>query len=79
VYLEVAPHISLGLVKKRSETTGQKMDIHEKDPDYMERCYEAAMYVSDHLGWERIRCYDETGILPREAIHEEILKKVLAL
>ena len=79
VYLEVAPHISLGLVKKRSETTGQKMDIHEKDPDYMERCYEAAMYVSDHLGWERIRCYDETGILPREAIHEEILKKILAL
>ena len=79
VYLEVAPHISLGLVKKRSETTGQKMDIHEKDPDYMERCYEAALYVSDRLGWERIRCYDESGILSREAIHDQILKKALAL
>ena len=79
VYLEVAPHISLGLVKKRSEATGQKMDIHEKDPAYMERCYEAALYVSDRLGWERIRCYDETGILSRETIHEQILKKVLAL
>lgn len=79
VYLEVAPHISLGLVKKRSEATGQKMDIHEKDPAYMERCYEAALYVSDRLGWERIRCYDESGILSREAIHDQILKKALAL
>lgn len=78
-YLEVRPDISLGLVKRRSETTGQKMDIHEKDPDYMQRCYEAALYVSGRLGWERICCYDETDILPRETIHRQILEKVLEL
>ena len=78
-YLEVAPHISLKLVKRRSESTGQKMDIHEKDPAYMERCYEAALYVSEKLGWERIRCYDETDILPRETIHRQIHEKVLSL
>lgn len=78
-YLEVEPKISLGLVASRSRQTGQKIDIHEKDTAYMDRCYEAALYVSDRLGWERIRCYDENGILPREDIHKQILSRVLAL
>ena len=79
LYLEVKPEVSLGLVKKRSDATGQKMDIHEKDPAYMQRCYDAALYVSEKLGWERICCYDEEGILPRETIHRQILDKVLSL
>lgn len=79
LYLEVKPEVSLGLVKQRSNATGQKMDIHEKDPAYMQRCYDAALYVSEKLGWERIRCYDGNGILSREAIHQQILNKVLSL
>lgn len=78
-YLEVDPRISLRLVAERSMATGQKIDIHEKDTAYMQRCYEAALYVSDKLGWSRICCYEGDAILPREIIHRRILEKVLSL
>ena len=35
LYLELPPKLSLSLVKSRSQETGQKMDIHELDTEYM--------------------------------------------
>ena len=76
LYLELPPEMSLELVRRRSEETGQARDIHEKDAEYMRRCYDAALYASDKLGWERIRCYDENGIRSREAIFHDIAEVV---
>ena len=76
LYLELPPEMSLELVRRRSEETGQARDIHEKDAEYMRRCYDAALYASDKLGWERIRCYDENGIRTREAIFHDIAEVV---
>ncbi len=68
IYLELLPEQSLALVKSRSGETGQKMDIHEKDADFIRRSYEAAQFAAEKLGWVKIKCYDDNGILSRSAI-----------
>ena len=79
IYLELPPRLSLSLVKSRSETTGQKMDIHEKDTAYMAKCYEAALYSCEKLGWCRVTCHKDGQIRTREDIFEEIYTKVKEL
>ena len=76
LYLELPPALSLSLVKSRSDTTGQKMDIHERDTAYMDKCYEAALYSCKKLGWRQIKCYEGDTIRTREDIGEEIYKEV---
>ena len=79
LYLELPPKLSLSLVRSRSDSTGQKMDIHEKDTAYMDKCYEAALYSCKRLGWSQIRCYNGDNIRTREDIAEEIYKEVVKL
>ena len=79
LYLELPPSISLSLVKSRSDSTGQKMDIHEKDTAYMDKCYEAALYSCKKLGWKQIKCYEGDKIRTREDIFEEIYARVKEL
>ena len=76
IYLELPPRLSLSLVKSRSESTGQKMDIHEKDAEYMAKCYDAALYSCKKLGWEQIKCYEGDTIRTREDIFDEILERL---
>ncbi len=76
LYLELPPRLSLSLVKSRSDSTGQKMDIHEKDTEYMAKCYEAALYSCKKLGWKQIKCYHGDNIRTREDIAKEIYKEV---
>ena len=45
IYLEMTPEISMSLVSRRSDETGQKKDIHELDRDYMKNSYEAVSYT----------------------------------
>ena len=71
IYLELPPSVSLSLVKKRSEETGRKTDIHENDRDYMKKCYDAALFSCDRLGWIKTDC-SENGMRTREDISEEI-------
>ena len=73
IYLEMRPDIARTLIQSRSEKTGQKMDIHEKASDHLDRAYEAALYASEKLGWKRIACYENDQPLSREAIHRRVL------
>jgi len=79
LYLELPPVLSLSLVKSRSDSTGQKMDIHELDTAYMDKCYEAALYSCRALGWKQIKCYDGDIIRTRSDIAEEIYKEASVL
>lgn len=76
MYLEMKPEISLELVNQREDATGQKKDIHEKDADYINRCYHAAMYSCDRLGWERVICHDGKNPLSIDDIHAKVLENV---
>ncbi len=73
LYLELPPELSLELVRQRSEMTGQKIDIHESDADFMRKSYEAALFAADKLGWTTIKCYNESGLRSRDAIFYDII------
>ena len=73
IYLELLPEMSMSLVNSRSDETGRRKDIHEKDEAFMRKSYEAAQFACERLGWTRIRCYDEYGIRDRSAIFNDIL------
>ncbi|MBO5091813.1 MAG: deoxynucleoside kinase [Clostridia bacterium] len=79
IYLELPPKLSLSLVKSRSQSTGQKMDIHEKDTEYMAHCYDAALYSCKALGWEQIKCYEGDKIRTIDDIFTEIKTKLAKL
>lgn len=79
LFLEMKPEISLDLVRRRLDETGQKLDIHEVDTDYIFRSYKAALYASDKLGWKRICCYDGKNPLPPDDIEALIAEQVIML
>lgn len=76
IYLEVTPEISMRLIESRSKETGRVRDIHELDPDFLKRSYEAALYASSALGWSKIRCYEGGSIRPIDDISAEVRKTV---
>lgn len=79
LYLEMKPEISQELIKRRNEKTGAQSDIHEKNDEYLNACYKAALYSSDKMGWERIQCYDGKEPLSIDEIQEKIMEKVVML
>lgn len=56
ILLLVPPEVSIANIEKRSERSHVKKDIHEKDEDYLRRCYDAATYAAKKLGWRVIDC-----------------------
>lgn len=72
VLLSMNQKISSENVKGRSEKTGQKMDIHEKDTDYLLRCAEAAAFAAKADGWRVIQCAPEGTLLPADVINDKI-------
>ena len=79
LYLNMRYDIALSLVGNRSETTGQKKDIHELDTDYMARCHKAAAYACAKLGWKDIVCYENDAPLSPEEISVKILEEAVLL
>ena len=61
------------------QQTGRKTDIHEKDPNYINNCYNAAKYTADNYGWKRITCFSGKEPLSPERIHAEVEKAVTYL
>ena len=72
ILLSMTQEISSANVKDRSEKTGQKMDIHEKDRDYLLRCRDAAYYAAEKDGWHIVECAPEGTLLPVEVINDKI-------
>ncbi len=81
ILLDMPESVSSALVRKRSEDTGQKLDIHEKDKDYLVRCRRAASYTAEKCGWTVIACAAEGDEVPypRERISADIADSVADL
>ena len=77
LYLEMRPDISRRLLASRTAATGRVQDIHEKSGDHLERSYEAALYASETLGWNKIRCFAQDDPRPIDDIHKEIMDTVM--
>ncbi|MBQ4355011.1 MAG: thymidylate kinase [Clostridia bacterium] len=74
--LDMPESVSSAMVRHRSEATGQKLDIHEKDGEYLLRCRRAAAYTAEKCGWTVIPCAADGADVPdsREEIAERIRK-----
>ncbi len=74
--LAVPPEVSKINIEKRCLENNVSKDIHEVDGDYLHRCYEAAKYASDKLGWHMIHCVENGKQLSIDEIFGTILKKI---
>jgi len=70
------PEYSMELVRRRCEETGVKRDIHEMDPEFIYKSYEAAKYAAEKLNWKTVRCFDESGIRTIEDVFAEAFAAV---
>lgn len=70
ILLDMPESISSAMVRWRSESTGQKLDIHEKDEEYLKKCRRAAYYAAKKCGWYIIPCAEKGTDAPdsRETI-----------
>lgn len=56
---------------------GKIQDIHEKDVDYLKRCYQTASQLADEFSWHRIRCIKDNTIRTIDDISSELVAVVL--
>ena len=76
-FLNMPPEVSQKLRKERGILkVGEKQDIHEKDSEYLKRCYKYGMEVANLLKWEIIDCAKQGEPLERGEIAEKILNSV---
>lgn len=79
-YLDVPPRITGTLMTGRYEGDDSKKDIHERDQEYLLRCYQMGMFCCDNLGFQKIPCLNAEGaMLPKEAISDMIFQKIKSL
>lgn len=81
ILLDMPESVSTAMVKSRSRETGRKIDIHEKDEDYLIRCRKAAGYVAEKCGWSVVKCAEDGDEEPRsrEDISEDVYKAFLQI
>ena len=80
-YLDVPPEISIKYVESRNNGNESKKDIHEKDMEYLKRCYEAGLSSCDYLHIQKIECVRNGKLRPKEEINDILyyeIKKVLS-
>ena len=77
VYLDMPVEVSQKLMTERYEGDEVKKDIHEKNPEYLKKCSQAAAYACDKRGWHRITCAKDGAPLPIEEISDKIYKTVM--
>ena len=65
VLFDMHIEVALKLIEERAKKTQTQKDIHESDPEYLHKCYEAGQYAAKYLNWEKIICYkkDLNGVL----------------
>lgn len=76
IYLHMDRLLSEKLIMERSIVKNIKLDIHEKDNNYMEKCHDIYKYISKKFNFKVIECYSKDQILSREIIFEKIMSEI---
>ncbi len=71
IFLDMPPEISEKLIAER-----KRIDIHEKDFDYLRRCYFSYKELAKKFNWITIKCNDGDNPRDIEKIHEDIFKAI---
>lgn len=56
---------------------GKTQDIHERDMEYLKKCYQTASALADRFGWHRIHCTRGDTIRTIDDISHELVSAVL--
>ena len=76
LYLDLPTELSEQMMRRREQATHTTADVHEQDEEYLRRCRENAVFVTDYSGWTRIDCAKGGIMRSREDIHAEVLDKL---
>ena len=72
-FLNMPPEMSYQLAHARGELkTGGAQDIHEKDAEYLTRCWHCGLQLANNQGWTVVDCAIDGQIRTREDIADEI-------
>ena len=77
IYLAVDPEVSQRLMAERYGGDESKMDIQERDTEYLARSRAAAEYCARKLGWYRVECTKTVDGVKTIRTVEEIQKDIL--
>ena len=77
IYLAVDPEVSQRLMAERYGGDESKMDIQERDTEYLARSRAAAEYCARKLGWYRVECTKTVDGVKTIRSVEEIQKDIL--
>ncbi len=77
-YLDVPPSVSIGKMEERYSGDEAKKDIHEKDAEYLQRCYEAGIYACDKLNMVRVECVRNGKMRSIKEINDVIFFEILS-
>lgn len=76
IYLFIPIEISQRLMTERYIGDETKKDIHEKNVEFLQKCFNVADYLSKRQGWKIIDCTNSDGTLKSK---EEIAARVYAV
>ena len=78
VFLDVPVEISFKIAAAREEQkNGKAKDIHELNPEHLQRSYESGKYVADKYNWVTIPCVEGEGLRSIDRIHEDIFDAII--
>lgn len=81
IFLNMPPEYSRKLIKERAIQSGMAVDIHERDEQYLARCYNNYCEIAEKYGWQKVSCVESDRLRTIDEIHEEIYnivsKKIL--
>lgn len=72
-----APFDLVNLMRLKRNSDGSNNDIHESNIDYMKKVYENALFISEYLSWDKVRCDENNSMRDKTDIHEDICKLIL--
>lgn len=60
----------------RKENDGVSNDVHERDLSFMKKVYDNAIFLSNYLGWNVIKCDKDGCMKSIDEIHKDICMEV---
>lgn len=79
IFLDMPVDISQRLMTDRYGGDENKKDVHERDVEYLKKCYDSAMYAARRCGWETVKCFDGDSVRSIEDIGSDVFDKVMKI
>lgn len=76
IYFDMPVETSMELLRRRQSQTGEKADIHEQDPHFLENSRASAHQAARLEGWTIIDCAPGGQLRTEQDIHEEVFARI---